>query len=320
MITSAEDPKRGERILRIALVGSILAHLLAVLVFYVASDGAKRFLSRIDIRHPVKRPDDETVATSTVLRLEKRPTPAAGGAQPKPVVAQRPVPPRPRVRPAPQTVAQLPHPVVVPKPVYEPPPLLKHELAKIAPKASSEPLKTTKAKEPSNAPTAPPATAPPAKQIASLQRPSRAAQLSAAQIAQIERDLSKTIAQARTHAGPLSDIRKRTLPASSRRYAMDFAGVGRELRHAQGICHPIKSWQADGWNYYYDSCEVQEPDGSQREKALPWPVRYRPQSDPNLGLGPDPAPVLPVPGWHPDPSRPLDPDFIPYLRENGFSV
>lgn len=328
MITTLEDPKRSGRILRVALIGSILAHLLAGLLYYVASDGAKRFLSRIDIRHRVKRPDDETVATSTVLRLEKRPAPTAGGGKPKAVVAQRPVPPRPRVRPAPETVAQLPHPVAVPKPVYERPALLKHELAKLAPKARSEPLTTTKAKAPSRTPTAPPATSAPEKQIASLERPPRAsepqrssrAQLSAAQIAQIERDLSKTIAQARTHVGPLSDTRKRTLPASARRYAMDFAGVGRELRHAQGICHPIKSWQADGWNYYYDTCEVQEPDGSEREKALPWPVRYRPQSDPNLGMGPDPAPVLPVPGWRPDPSRPLDPDFIPYLRENGFSV
>lgn len=329
MITGTGEPTRGGRILRIALVGSILAHVLVALLFFVASDEARRLLSHIDVRHPVKKPDDETVSMSTALRLEKRAKPAAGGGRPKPVAVQRPVPPRPREKPAPRTVAQVPRPVVVPKPVYQRPALQKHELAKIVPHASSEPLKTTTAKKPSRTPTAPPATPEPSKQVASLQRPSRvtepqrpsrSAQLSQAQIAKIERDLSKTIAQARSQAGPLSDTHKRTVAASTRRYAMDFAGIGKDLRHAQGICHPIKSWVSGGWNYYYDSCEVQEPDGSTREKALPWPVRYRPQADPNLGTGPDPAPVVPIPGWRPDPSRPLDPDFIPYLRANGFSV
>ncbi|MBD5657505.1 MAG: hypothetical protein IAI50_20345 [Candidatus Eremiobacteraeota bacterium] len=327
MITRAEEPRGGGRILRVALVGSLLAHLILGILFIAASDEARRFLTRFDLRHPIKKPDDETVATSTVLRLDKRPTPSTGGGKPKPV-AEQVVRPRPQVRPAPQAVAQVRHPVTVPKPVYQPPALLKHELAKIAPRASSEPLKTTTAKKPSETPTAKPVPEEP-KQVASIQRPSRvtqperpsrASRLSQAQIAKIEHDLAKTIAQARSQAGPLSDTHRRTTAASTRRYAMDFSGVGKDLRHAQGLCHPIKSWQAGGWNYYYDSCEVQEPDGSTNEKALPWPVRYRPQADPNLGTGPDPAPVLPVPGWHPDPSHPLDPDFVPYLRNNGFSV
>jgi outer membrane biosynthesis protein TonB len=321
MITTAEDPKRSGQILRIALVASILAHMLAGLLFIAASDEARRLL-HIDIRRPVKKPDDETVTMSTALRLEKRAKPETGGGRPKPVVAEH-------ARPAPQSVAEVPHPLVEPKPVSAPPPAQKHELAKVVPHATSEPAKTTKAKKPSETPTAPPATAAPAKQVASLQhplrttqpaRPSRAAQLSRAQIAKIERDLAKTIAQARSNAGPLSDTRKRTVASSVKRYAMNFGGVGTDLRRAQGLCHPVKSWQADGWNYYYDICEVQEPDGSVREKTLPWPVRYKPQADPNLGTGPDPAPVLPVPGWRPDPSRPLDPDFLPYLRANGFTV
>ncbi len=317
MITTSEEPRRSGRILRIALAGSIVVHILAILLVFAVSDEARRLLAHVDVRHHVKRPDDETVTMSTALRLEKRAKPVTGAAQPHRVAQQR-VPPRPHTPPVPRRIAEVPKPVLVRKPDYPTPRPLRHELAKLVPRATAPPERT-----------APPATPLPEKRVAALQRPSRvsepqrasqAAQFSDAQIAKIERDLSKTIAQARSETGPLSDTRRKTLSASTRRYAMDFSGIGKDLRHAQGICHSIKAWQAGGWNYYWDSCEVQEPDGSVREKALPWPVRYRPAADPNLGTGPDPAPVLPVPGWRPDPGRPLDPDFIPYLRENGFSV
>jgi hypothetical protein len=310
MITTAE-PRGSGRVLRIALVASIVAHLLAGLVFFAASDETRRLLSRLDVRHPVKQ-ENETVAMSTALHLEKRTRPTAGSSHPRAALPRQVARPIARSRPAPQVVARVPRAAVRPQPVERRPAVPKHELAKVAPHATA----------------APRTRAAPEQRIAALQRSERPAEpraasqpgrLSQAQIAKIENDLAKTIAQARAEAAPLSDTRSRTVPTSTQHFVMNFSGIANNLRRVQGLCHAIKSWQEDGWNYYWDSCEVQEPDGAVREKALPWPVRYRPQADPNLGTGPDPATVLPVPGWHPDPDHPIDPDFIPFLRDNGFS-
>jgi|GEM_PF-1173701 len=310
MITTAE-PRGSGRVLRLALVASILAHLLAGLIFFAVSDEARRLLARFDLHHPVKQ-ENETVAMSTALRLEKRTRSTAGG-RPRALRPQHAARPRPRTRPAPQVGARVPHAAARPRPVERRPAVPKHELAKVVPRAKAVPH----------------TRAAPEQRIAALQREqqrserraaSRASRLSQAQIAKIERDLAKTIAEARAEAAPLSDTHSRTIPVATRHYTLDFSGIGKDLRRAEGICRGIKSWQQDGWDYYWDSCEVQEPDGAVREKPLPWPVRYRPQADPNLGTGPDHAPVLPVPGWQPDPEHPIDPDFIPYLRANGYSV
>ena len=69
------------------------------------------------------------------------------------------------------------------------------------------------------------------------------------------------------------------------------------------------------------TCTIEEPDGTSARKAMPWPVRWRPRNDPwnglNAAIATGPMP-LPPPGWRPD--GPVDPDFIPYLRKNGYPI
>jgi len=334
-----ERPDPGSRILRIALVVSLLVHLVVGFVAYRSSADLRHVLAHL---HPKPEPTDETVTLSTAIRIDKR-----AKAQPQQHVAR--IAQRPPARPVPQT---LPHPETAPVPLVVPQPVaartpvpqalprLKHELAKLVPQATPEPPKTTTATEDAPPATAPPETAPPTtpepeKAVAALQRPetvtqpapqrpdrpTRPGQFSEAQLAQIQRDLAKTIVQARVENNPLSNVsRPVTLPAAYHRSAIDFSALAGNMREAQGLCDPIKSWQADGWDYYYATCTIQEPDGTIARKAMPWPVRWRPRNDPWIGynrLPSGPMP-LPPPGWQP--AGPIDPDFIPYLRKNGFPI
>lgn len=337
MITRTERPDQSNRIFRIALVVSLLVHLVVGFLVYESNADVRRVLARLNVR-PTPAPKDEVVTLSSAFKIEKRAKPAP---QPHPLrVAQRPperpVPkrlPHPESHPLPLV---RPHPVVVKRPEPAAPSRLRHELAKTVPHARPEPPKTTEAKIVTLTPTAPPATPKPEKVVASIERPSRIAQpepperpespsrpahFSQAQIAQIDHDLAKTIVQSRVENNPLSNVsRPVTVPAATHRYAIDFAALAGNMREAQGLCDPIKSWQADGWDYYYATCTIQEPDGSTSRKPMPWPVRWRPRNDPwngyyRIATGPMP---LPPPGWRPD--RPIDPDFIPYLRKNGFPI
>jgi hypothetical protein len=348
MISDVERPDPGNRIFRIALAVSLVVHLLVGFLVYESSSDVRRVLARF--AHPQPKPTDEVVTLSTAIRIEKR-----AKAQPQPhvvrVAKQPPQRPQPRVVPQPEAapaVAALPPPVVARTPVPQAPSREKHELAKPAPSAPPEPPKTTVAKLDTTTPTAPPATpkperaastprpqAPP-QTVAEIQHPeavtqpapprhpersSRSAQFSEAQLEQIQHDLAKTIVQARVENNPLSNVQKPvTIPAAVHRSAIDFAALAGDMREAQGLCDPIRGWQADGWDYYYATCTIEEPDGSIARKAMPWPVRWRPRYDPwtgyaRIATGPMP---LPPPGWRP--TGPIDPDFIPYLRKNGYPI
>jgi hypothetical protein len=247
---------------------------------------------------------------------------------------QRPTPqtpPRPEERPV---AVVVPHPVAVRTPVPQAPSRVKHELAKIVPKAAPAPPKTTVAKTVTTTPTAPPATPKPEKVVASLERPQavtqpvqpvrqpgHAARLSDAQLAQIQHDLAKSIVKDRAENNPLSNVQKPVkYAATMHRSAIDFSALAGDMREAQGLCDPIRGWQTGGWDYYYATCTIQEPDGTVARKAMPWPVRWRPFNDPWTGssrIASGPMP-LPPPGWRP--SGPIDPDFVPYLRKNGYAI
>jgi hypothetical protein len=336
MMLHAERPERNDRIFRIALFLSLLVHLIVGFLVYESSADLRRVLARV-VPHPKPQPSDEIVTLSSAIRLEKRAV-----AQPEPhsvKVAQRapsrPVPkvvPHPLERPVPLA---LPRPVALRTPVPRPPPRLRHELAKLAPHAPAQPPKTTRAKLPSETPTVPPYPPEPEKVVAAVQqpeavtrpvperpgRPSRAAHFSEAQIEQIQSDLAKSIVADRAENNPLSNVRRPVaLPASLHRSPIDFAALAGNMREAQGLCDPIRGWHDGGWDYYYATCTIEEPDGTIGRKAMPWPVRWRPVDDPwtgynRIATGPMP---LPPPGWRPD--RPIDPDFIPYLRKNGYPI
>jgi hypothetical protein len=320
-MTASRDVGRSNRILRVAVALSLLVHVVLGLLFFVSYDELSRLL-HLDRRHAqVKPPPDEIVTISSAIRIEKRP---------KPVPAQRPAhsqprsraEPRPRSVPRPQAVAAVPRAVAVPQPVYRAPSLLRHELAKALPIATSEPAITRRARTVTPTPTAPPRTPAPLKQTAALERPatagaaapSRSSKLSSEQLAQIQNDLAKTIAQARSHADPLRNVKPEP-PAAPKEYRLQMHGVFGSLHRGEGQYYPIRGWHSGGLDWYYVSYEFTYADGKYETGSVPWPIHFTPAGDPfvngytNVQL-PGPPPGFTPPGTLGKALRPFFPNLV----------
>jgi hypothetical protein len=314
LISRSDDPYRGMmRVFRIALVVSLLIHPLILLLLGVQlklrnpHDVAARQRqdpSEIVTISSATRPSHRAVASREPLPHEaavahrEAPKLVAHAPGPRPKQVEKPVP-RPIQKPVPEpTIAPLPEP---------------HDLAKIAP-GTPVPEKARP------------------KTVAYEKRPSttqrditpKHGKYSDDQIAQIESDLSKFTAADRGSHNPLSDVHDPSVAEAPKHYSINFQAVPGSLRPAEGVCDPIKTWHQDGYDYYYEACNVVEPDGTMTRKPVPWPVRYRPNDDPfdeYSGVRPGRYPLLvPLPGWHPDPQHTIDPDFVPYLRQQGYPI
>jgi len=331
LIGSDEQP-RDDRIIRIALIGSVLVHLLLAL-FYFGSTG---WLQKMHILVPHPRPTpDQTVAVTSSLTIEKRvkpkPAPAPAHSQVTPVQPRQPAP---ESVPVPQQVVQQPPPAAVPVPAKQ-----HHELAKTLPTAPPEAPKTVKVEQKSETPTAPPekATASPVKapkQVAiaqgqsSAQRQQRpqkstsASHFSEQQLAQIQSDLSQTISRARSNENPLY-VPHPQAPAGPKHYNFSMTGVPGDMRSAQGLCEPIKGWTSGAWDYYYMSCNVALSDGTSRIEPVPWPVRWPSNRDPYNGTFrmTHPLPLQgPLPGWTLPAGTPISPELLDYARSTGAQI
>jgi hypothetical protein len=116
---------------------------------------------------------------------------------------------------------------------------------------------------------------------------------SAAQLAALQSRLAAAT-EAVNHVDPLAVPSSE--PAAPKRYALDMVGDSSALRHQQGILRPIRSWQHDGYTYYYVSYEIVFPDGSTEAGDVPWPIRYLPAEDPFT----QPPHTIPLPPPLPD--------------------
>ena len=330
MITSDEKP-RNDRVVRIALIGSVLVHFLLALFFL----GATGLLEKLHIVFPHPKPKvDETVAISSSLTLDKRTRPKP--APPPPRARVEPVKPKqqaPESVPVPQRVVQRPA-AAVPVPSKQ-----RHELAKTVPTAAPQVPKTVKAEQTSQTPTAPPSKATPSpvkaprtiakaeSQDAAQQRPQHqtsASHLSEQQLAQIQSDLSHTIAQARSNENPLY-VPHPQQPSAPKHYNFSMTGVPGDMRSAQGLCSPIKNWTDGPWDYYYMSCNVAISDGTSRIEPVPWPVRWPANHDPyayTWHLRPGQVLPLagPLPGWTLPPNTPISPELLQYARSLGAQI
>jgi hypothetical protein len=321
-MTAVRDAARSNRILRVAVALSLLVHLVLGLLFFVTYDELSRLL-HLDRPHPrPKPPPDEIVTISQAIRFDKRPKPVA--ARPPAHAAPRPpARPRPQTVPLPQAVAEAPRQVVVRQPVYHAPSLLRHELAKPVPRATTQPAITRKAQQVTQTPTAPPHTPAPEKQIASVQHsaaaaqaaaPSRGSKLSDAQLAQIQNDLARTIAQARSRADPLRNVRPEP-PAAPKEYRMQMHGVFGNLHRGQGQYYPVRGWRANGLDWYYVSYEFTYADGTYETGSVPWPIHFSPAGDPfvhgytDVQLPPPPPGFVP-PGTLGKALRPFFPNLV----------
>lgn len=306
MITTAEAPRKTDRVLRAAAIGSLLVHLLVALLVVGASDALRRLLP------PPVEPPNETVAVSTVLRLERRPRPAP--AHPTrtarartPVRTSRSAPQLAAIRAAASQRRSARKAKTVPASAPR-------ELARIALHATR--LPRTQARV---------AYAPRRPLPQNAAQPGNASRYSHAQLAAIENDLAQSIARDRSAESPLSNVTHMVHPATAvRQQAVNFSGVDARMHGFEGLCDPIKSWPSGSYVYFYVACRVTHDDGLVREEALPWPIRYparRLSYDEDGPRLPPGAPVPPpLPGWHADPAQKLDPDVILYLRKYGYSI
>jgi hypothetical protein len=318
MITRADPaPARRGRIVRLSLALSLVVHVLVLLAAFGTYDALERLRP-----HAVRPPkhDDETVTISTAIRFEKRPQAALShpSRAAAPAIAERPVPPEPNVAP-PASVAAAPRPLVVKKQSTPPPPARQRELAKSDPHAVPQ----SQAKP---AQTAAPRLRESERQVALAQHEPltnpeqhRApGALSAAQIAQIQNDLAASIASDRAQANPLSNVTRPVTPSSTIRRFINIAGRHTTMRGAQGLCAPLQTWTDSGYIYFYVTCRTQRADGTVRNEAIPWPLRFRPSQVAYGPSGPAPPPgeiPLPLPGWKLPPPGTVDPDVIDFLRE-----
>ncbi len=327
MITSDEKP-RNDRIVRIALIGSIFVHLLLAL-FVLSTFG---LLEKLHIVFPHPKPKvDETVAVSSSLTLDKRtrpkPAPPPTHSVVKPV---QPKAPAPQSVPVPQQVVQQP-PAAVPVPAKQ-----RHELAKSLPKAPPEPPKTVKAEQQSETPTAPPTKETPSpvkaprhvaiadpQQRRQPQKSTNSAHLSEEQLAQIQSDLSQTISHARSNENPLTVTHPQP-PSAPKHYNFSMTGVPGDMRSAQGLCSPISNWTQGPWDYYYMSCNVAISDGTTKVEAVPWPVRWPSNRDPYNGTLHMHGQIMPLagplPGWQLPPGTPISQELLQYARSLGAQI
>jgi hypothetical protein len=336
MITVSDDEApRRTRTLEIGLIASMLVHILIALFYFQG----EALLTKLHVPIPHPRPTEEVVTISSAITLDKRarPKPVPAPARPRPQQAQ---PRSPQSPPNPATVARVPQPQPqsFPEPSKQ-----RHELSKISPNAPPIPPKTQRERLLTETPTAPPTHAPrtpaPDARVALHQQknlrerittpqlprnPSRPSQLSEQQIARIESDLSRTIAQARSDTNPLRVAAQP--PTAPKHYSLQMQGVAGDLRGYQGVCDPIReSWQQNGFNYYYVACNVQLANGNLERQPMPWPIHFRPNQDPfNGSMAQSQVQRMPVPG--PDPGWKLPPgaqasnEMRDYAHKHGVDI
>lgn len=237
MLSSPDRPRNDRRLLAAALALSILIHL--------AGGGLWGYLGHrlaaLARLVPIARPTPEVVALSDAIRIEKRSVPPA-------VRRNRATKPQQR-RLAPRAVPRV---------------------------AVAEPVPTAAPTVvPSAAPTAPPTVRPqrgtihvPARAAASASR----AALSAQQLAALDAQFSKTIAQ--SHRA-LADIPKPTAPpAAMKRYDVLMSGKPQDVLNAEGECTEVRHDTSRSTEYVWYRCSIVYSDNFRETVTFPWPFRY----------------------------------------------
>lgn len=106
-----------------------------------------------------------------------------------------------------------------------------------------------------------------------------------------------TIAKLRANDDPVAAARGDAgTPAPAKEYRPNVAAEMGVQWSAGGVLEPVRSWKADGYQYYYVHYWVRYADGSTESGIVPWPLRYLPGADP-FARG---ITHMPLPGPLPD--------------------
>src|SRR5271165_1591505 len=311
---------RGQRILRVTVLASLVLHVILFLFAFWAIGVAAKIFPAPHIK-PINKEKDEIITISSAPNLAKKAVPLPA-ARPKAVAR----PPEPH---------SVPRQELIPRPLQQPvavvpPSRALHELAKTVPSAPPNPPKTVHERTVTEEPSAPPRTPSPEKVVARAeqaprsvpQRSSHSAQFSAEQLEQINRDLSRTIAQARSANDPLH-VPNQPPAASFKRYRIQMSGALGMMRNGEGYYSPVSAFRNGGYNCYYASYEFTWFDGTYESGGIPWPICFAPSQDPfaNPEVGARQRTPLPPPpaGFVPPPNlgKALRPYFPGYYANDG---
>jgi len=282
---------------------SLVLHVIGLLLFgwtqrrlIIAHDAAPREI--VTIGH---------------LRIEPHPKRRAPDRVARPRTTPRRVAVAPHARPIARVAA--PARALVAKPIVVPPLAVPHVLApqRLAP--PQRPSVAARSERPSHSVALAPAARAPVAPAGGAGR----AVLSGAQIASIERSLGSAIADDRRGRDPLAV--PDAAPPTTYHRGLDASGLTTGDRDHHGLCDPIKSWRASGFDYYYVAGNVRFSDGTFERQSVPWPVRFPPDADPFDGTSRGGEALQgPLPGWHLAPDERISAELRAYARNLGADI
>ncbi len=274
-----ERDERGRNLLVVALVLSLVVHLAGAGAWELVARRLAPVVAKL-LPHPSPTPA-EFVATSDAITIEKRTVPRAMRRMP----AQRP----PR-RPRPQRVAQAQAPPPVPRHVTVavptlPPPAMGVPSAEPTAVPTYRPRHGT-IHQPLPGTTQPPRTvarttsATTTSSAGTTQsRPAARGAYTAQQIAALDAQFSKTIAQAQRSLTDVPQQRRR--PATTmKHYQLVMAGSRGDLTSAQGQCRPTQTWYRGNVVWHFMDCDFIYTDGFSEHVLIPWPHQFPRNDDP----------------------------------------
>ncbi len=257
------DDRSGRRLVIIALLLSFLVHLVGGGAWLLLSQRLAPIVAKL-----LPRPTPEIVALSDSITIERRTVPHESHRarprqrrpQPRPKrVAVAPAPQRPELPTLPPVAVPTSRPTVVPttEPTYRPEPAQIHH-----PRAQ---------------PTLEPTPEPTSREV-STPKPASGSAYSPQQIAALDAQFSKTIAQAQ-HA---LSVAPQTHHAATtmKHYQQVMAGSRGDLTNAQGQCIAAQTWYRGNTVWHYEDCDFVYSDGFSEHVLIPWPQHFNRNDDP----------------------------------------
>jgi hypothetical protein len=263
-------PERADRGTRWLLA---VALILSIVIHFGVGPAVRWWWPRIEVAIakvlPRPTPTPEIVALSDAITIETRTVPRVS----------RRSPPRPRrVQQRPRAVARALEAQTLSVPTLAPVPT-----APPTPRATVEPIVVPTSRAHSGTihhPRAEP-TLDPRPHVEATSEPAQRNAFSPQQIAAMDAQFSKTIAQAQRS---LTDVQPQRRPPARNpeqlRYEAIMAGTPEMFLSAQGDCDSIQEGARGTWNYYYLRCLIRYSDGYFEEVSFLWPHRFPRRNDP----------------------------------------